>query len=81
MSDCEEKMKEHWEFLERFLKDVVYESNHVTFTDKQFEAFEKELNSIEYGFKLAWPHAWKHGAQDLYKKLSLKNENRKGGKK
>ena len=75
MTDCKVKMDNHWKFLKEFISIIVYDSPNIVMSDEQVDAFEEEMKSIEYGFKLSWPHAWKHGESSYEDKMRLKYES------
>jgi len=59
---CEPKMIDHWDFLRGFINELI-EMGIIEYADDPNMA-HIYLEMIEYGFKLAWPHAWKHGEQN-----------------
>ena len=78
MSEMEKKMNEHWNFLEEFIDEL---SPLINWVDLDDEGFEKALDKmdnimiwIKYGYKLAWPHAWKHGVQEYLSRYEKKEQ-------
>lgn len=61
MTENKKKMNEHWAFLEAFLHEADIQG-------AVMELNETVIRHIEYGFKLAWPHAWKHGESAFWDK-------------
>lgn len=69
MSECDEKMNKHWEFLVDFAFEMFpLDTNKYP---AEWSEYLEKLQNMELGFKMAWPHAWKHGVKefwDQYKK-------------
>lgn len=59
-----EEMQAHWVFLSEFLHELL-EIGVI----EDFDA--DKLSLIQYGFFLAYPHAWKHGFKHA---LSLEDD-------
>lgn len=59
--DSTKMMNDHWAFLSSVMYEVcsIDAGSHPA----EFQEFEKKVDNIEYGFKMAWPHAWKHGQE------------------
>lgn len=67
-----EKMNEHWNFLETFIQDLI--ENDVLEGSQETGFPIKAMGLIEYGFRLAWPHAWKHGVQECLSRYEKKEQ-------
>lgn len=66
------KMEEHWAFLVQFIVDLM--SLDVIEGSQETPYPQMRMDLIEYGFKLAWPHAWKHGESTFWDKFDKSKE-------